>query len=88
MEQEETTVDPHYLKGFNNGYLLARHEPKLAAQLAASPNEQNPYFNGLVSGKEQYDKEVREWSKSFAKGTPARDERGLQKDDRDIQKER
>lgn len=81
MEQDELTVDPHYLKGFNNGYLLAKHEPELAAQLTANPNDHNPYFKGLTSGKGQYEKEVREWSKSFSKGAPA-------KDDRDIGKER
>ena len=81
MEQEETSVDPQFLKGFNNGYLLAKHDPELAAKLTAHNNERNPYFNGLVGGKQEYEKEVREWSKSFSKGTPA-------KDDRDIHKER
>jgi len=75
MEQEELTVDPHYLKGFNNGYLLARHEPELAAQLMANPNGDNAYFKGLAGGKEQYEKEVREWSRSFSKGAPAKDDR-------------
>ena len=80
MEQEEITVDPQYLKGFNNGYLLARHEPELAAQLTAQPNGHNAYFNGLVGGKQEYEKEVREWAKSFSKGTP-------EKDDRDVHRE-
>lgn len=75
MEQEELTVDPHYLKGFNNGYLLAKHEPELAGQLTANPNDHNPYFKGLVGGKQEYEKEVREWSKSFSKGMPEKDER-------------
>lgn len=80
MKKEETTIDPHYLKGFNNGYLLAKHEPALAAQLAASPNDQNPYFKGLAGGKQEYENELREWSKSFAKHTPAKDERDLGKE--------
>lgn len=81
MEQDEHTVDPYYLKGFNNGYLLAKHEPELAAQLTANPNDHNPYFKGLVCGKQEYDREAREWAKSFSKGAPA-------KEDRDQQKER
>jgi len=81
MEQEEVTVDPQYLKGFNNGYLLAKHEPQLAAQLTAQPNDHNEYFKGLVGGKAEYEKEAREWAKSFSKGAP-------EKDDRDIHKER
>lgn len=81
MEQEEYGVDPQYLKGFNGGYLLCKHEPALAAKLTATPNDHNPYFAGLVAGKQQYDKEAREWAKSFSKGQH-------DKDDRDMQKER
>jgi hypothetical protein len=81
MEQEETTVDPQYLKGFNNGYQLAKHEPELAAQLTAQPNDHNVYFKGLFSGKQQYENDMREWAKSFSKGNPV-------KDDRDVHKER
>ncbi len=80
MEQEETTVDPNYLKGFNNGYQLAKHEPDLAAQLAAHSNDHNEYFKGLVSGKQEYEKEVREWAKNFSKNSPAKDDRDLHKE--------
>lgn len=72
--------DQHYIKGFNNGYLLAKHEPQLIAQLAANPNDENPYFKGLVAGKGEYEKEVREWAKGFSKGTPTRDDREMDKD--------
>lgn len=75
MEQEETPVDPKYLKGFNNGYQLAKHEPALAAQLTKNPNEHNAYFKGLAGGKQEYEKEVREWSKSFSKGSRGKDDR-------------
>lgn len=47
MEEQEEL----YTKGFNNGYLLARHEPELAAKLMASSNEQNPYLHGFAGGK-------------------------------------
>lgn len=77
MEEQE---EQNYIKGFNNGYLLAKHEPDLAAKLIATPNEQNPYFKGLSSGKQEYEKEVREWAKSFSKGTPAKDDRGHHKE--------
>lgn len=80
MEEQEFNVDPHYLKGFNNGYLLAKHEPELAAQLTVRPNDHNEYFKGLVGGKEEYEKEVREWSKSFSKVNPAKDDRGKDKE--------
>jgi len=67
-----------YIKGFNNGYLLAKHEPSLAAQLTANANAHNVYFEGLVNGKEEYEKEVREWAKSFSKGAPERDGRDIE----------
>jgi hypothetical protein len=76
MEQYEQ----HFTKGFNNGYLLAKHDPDLAAQLAANPNDQNPYFEGLVSGKQEYEKEAREWSKSFARQGQEKVDRGLGKE--------
>jgi len=72
MEQQD---EQQYIKGFNNGYLLAKHEPALAAQLAATPNPQNAYYEGLAGGKDQYDREVQEWSKSFSRNAPAKDER-------------
>ena len=71
MEEQEE----HYIKGFNNGYLLAKHEPDLAGQLTAYPNAENAYFGGLTEGKAQYEREVLEWSKSFSKGAPSKDER-------------
>lgn len=73
MEQEEqTTVDPNYLRGFNNGYVLARHEPELAARLIDGRENPNEYFKGFIGGKEQYDKEVKEWAKGFSRGGPER----------------
>lgn len=75
-EQQEQ----QYIKGFNSGYLLAKLEPDLATKLTAIANEQNPYFKGLVSGKQEYDKEVREWAKSFSKGAPAKEDRSNHKE--------
>ncbi len=79
MENEELAVDPQFLKGFNEGYLLAKHEPELAALITGNQNDHNGYFKGLTGGKQEYDKEVREWAKGFSKGTPAKDERGIDK---------
>ncbi|MBE2288968.1 MAG: hypothetical protein IAE95_05395 [Chitinophagaceae bacterium] len=80
MAQDELTVDPQFLRGFNNGYLLAKHEPELAVQLTTRPNDHNEYFKGLVGGKAEYEKEVREWAKGFSKGSPAKDDRDISKD--------
>lgn len=77
MEKQE---QQRYIKGFNNGYLLAKHEPDLAKQLIAQQNDQNPYFKGLVAGKGQFDKEAREWAKSYSQGSPERDDREQDKE--------
>ena len=65
--------EQQYISGFNRGYLIARHEPELAAKLTITPNP-SPFFTGMMDGKEQYEKEVQEWSKGFSRGTLAKDE--------------
>ena len=46
-----------FTKGFNNGYLLAKHEPELANLLAKIENKENEYLKGFAFGKEEFDKE-------------------------------
>lgn len=48
------TQGQQFTKGFNNGYLLAKHELMLLKQLLVAKNE-NEYVKGMVSGKKQYD---------------------------------
>ena len=48
------TQEQQFTKGFNNGYLLAKHEPVLLKQLLIAKND-NEYFKGLVSGKKEHD---------------------------------
>lgn len=71
-----------FLKAFNNGYLLAKHEPELAAKLTAQKNDNSEYFNALVSGKKEFEREIetQQWAKSFSKGKPARDDKNLDKE--------
>jgi hypothetical protein len=53
MEQEKL-----YQRGFNAGYLLAIHEPILIEKLLKSDNSNNEYFEGLLLGKKQHDREI------------------------------
>ena len=64
--------EQRYIKGFNHGYLLAKHEPDLAAQLTEQPNAHSEYFQGLTYGKQEYDKELREWANSFSRNGQAK----------------
>ena len=45
MEEEKK-----YIKGFNHGYLLAKHEPELFNKLTQGLGQENEYCKGLVSG--------------------------------------
>ena len=78
--EKEQEQDKLFIEGFNNGYLLSKHEPTLAAQLTSQENNHSDYFLGLVSGKDEYEREMREWAKSFSRGAPAKDERNLGKE--------
>lgn len=76
MEEQEQ----HYTRGFNHGYLLAQHEPELAKLLGKHPNDQSDYFRGLLGGKQEYERETREWAKSMTKGGHQRDEQQKDKE--------
>lgn len=76
MEAQEREIDEQrYIKGFNDGYLLTKHQPDLAAKITAYPNKQNDYLQGFSGGKAEYEREAKEWAKSFSKGAPAKDDR-------------
>jgi hypothetical protein len=42
-----------YIKGFNNGYILAEHKPDLAESLSKTSATANDYVEGLIDGREQ-----------------------------------
>ena len=77
MEKQAQQQEQQFIKGFNNGYLLAQHEPKLAAQLSATPNSQSDYYKGLINGKDQYEKEMREATKAMTKKPPVKGDREM-----------
>ena len=54
MEQGEQI----FLKGFNSGYLLAKHEPDLLSKVAKTLEPKNDYLDGFLSGKEEYELEL------------------------------
>lgn len=60
MEANETTEIPEaYVKGFNDGYLLAKESPDLLnTLLQGNQSKSSEYFKGLVSGKRELEKEL------------------------------
>ena len=46
------------IAGFNAGYLIEQHNPKLAKQLTEAVSKvEEDYFQGFIQGSEEYSKE-------------------------------
>ncbi|MBO0950574.1 hypothetical protein [Fibrella forsythiae] len=57
---DQNKIEPDYVKGFNEGYLIAQHRPDLAEQLASIDSDFIRLV-GFKAGREQYEAErVRE----------------------------
>jgi hypothetical protein len=54
--EEYDNIDPDFLKGFNEGYVISKHMPELAEHLAAA-NATSSRGEGFNAGKEQYSNE-------------------------------
>lgn len=50
----ELTEDPNFSKGFNNGWIIAKHEPEVSKALVISlqmaEKHQDIYFEGMQEG--------------------------------------
>ncbi len=71
-----------YTEGFNNGYLIAKHEPELSKKLTSgNTNEGNDYFDGLISGKQEYEMEkVKGRLKGISRNiTPSKEDKSKEK---------
>lgn len=54
--EETNKIDPDYLKGFNDGYIIAQYEPELAEKLSKI-EAVSPRIIGMQQGREQFIKE-------------------------------
>lgn len=55
MQAEEIIdIDPEYLKGFNNGYIVAKEQPQAFNELMKSKNIDSQYFKGVKAGGREY----------------------------------
>ena len=55
--EDQDQINPQFIKGFNDGYLINEHEPKLLNKILQSKNE-NVYFKALAAGKKQQEWDV------------------------------
>ena len=46
-----------FIRGFNNGYYLAKHEPELLDKVITNMAPINDYLSGLLRGREEYESE-------------------------------
>ncbi|MCW3128260.1 MAG: hypothetical protein JWO03_3918 [Bacteroidetes bacterium] len=70
MEQE-----PNYVKGFNDGYKLARYSPDLFEKLKESLSQDKDYDSGVLAGAEQWEKEKEKQRLAELEGPQAENER-------------
>ena len=56
---EDEEPSPEFLKGYNHGYQLAKHEPELLDKILKSSNDNasNDYSKAMVHGKTQFEHE-------------------------------
>lgn len=71
--EETTQIDPDYLKGFNDGYVIAQYEPELAEKLSTI-KAVSPRIVGMQQGREQFLKEkLKEKLPNWLKDNPTPD---------------
>jgi len=51
-------ISKEYLKGFNNGYLLRKHQPMLMKDLEKGIKGDSHYVQGLKDGNVEYEREL------------------------------
>jgi len=56
---DQDAPNPEFQKQFNDGYLLAKHMPELAAQIKnAIPDKDNGFLDGISQFEKEKDKEL------------------------------
>lgn len=71
--EETNNIDPDYLKGFNDGYIIAQYEPELAEKLS-KVEAVSPRIIGMQQGREQFIKEqLKEKLPNWLKDNPTPD---------------
>ena len=48
-------TEEKFIKGFNHGYTLAKHEPDFLSNILKGLRSSNNYIEGIYSGKEEFE---------------------------------
>ena len=74
-----------YIKGFNHGYELQKHEPELLQLLIKATTVESDYFLGLKDGQKQMEKEAILSKSIFSQPDKSKDTPPIRDKDRDIE---
>lgn len=74
--EENITVSPTYLKGFNQGYMLQQHKPEMSEKLLEQADMEHDYWQGFEGGAKEYTNEI---SQDKGKDSPSVDH-GMDRD--------
>lgn len=54
---EEEQISPTYIKGFNDGYILSKHESVLLSGILKVENPTNEFIKAVKAGHKQFEME-------------------------------
>lgn len=80
-EQDEITPSEDYIKGFNEGYIIAKYSPSFS-RADMKPSDPSDRSKGFEKGMMQFEVE-----KKFDKTLPSLSKGRMEKDDRHIDKD-
>lgn len=87
-EKEKDEISPEYIRGFNDGYLIAKHDPELSKQLK-DLDADSTRMQGFQDGMREITKEKTQ--NIYPKWLQNKSQLGIQKNDpvkdKDIDKE-
>jgi hypothetical protein len=62
-----------FKRGFNSGYLIAKHEPELYSTITKGLDNKTDYTDGLISGGKEYEMEKHAPEKHHSKESKGKD---------------
>jgi hypothetical protein len=58
VSEEEQEPSPEFVKAFNQGYVLQKHEPELLSKILKTDNSGSEQIKAIEAGKRQQQKEA------------------------------
>lgn len=84
-EQDEITPSAEYIKGFNEGYILAKYNPNFSRS-DMKPSDPSERSKGFEKGMMQYEVE-KKFDKSLSLLSKDISDKGIEKSDKDMDRD-